>query len=64
MGRFKVPIVAATAFAVFFSPETAFQSLLMTTVFFAVSSLKFKGHLPSAPFISVSFIYFLAMVGS
>lgn len=61
--KLKVPIAAAALVAFLMSPARALQALASTFTFFLVSSIRFKGHLPSAPFISASFIYLLVWGG-
>lgn len=59
LGRFKKPIIVGAALAFLISPLQVLQNLAFLSVFVLASSIKFKGHLPSAPFISASFIYLL-----
>ena len=57
--KFEVPIIIVSLVIFFMMPGQSLKMLVYPFLLFIFSSIKFKGHFPSAPFISVSFIYFL-----
>lgn len=53
----KPLILAASLFSFIIGPWAALKALATSLVFVLLNSFKFKGEMPSAPFISISFIY-------
>jgi Flp pilus assembly protein protease CpaA len=61
LDKFKTVIVAAAILSMAVFPAAALKSLAVAAVFFVLASFRFRGRLPSAPFISASFIYLVAI---
>ena len=57
--KFKNTIIVLSILSFIAFPLSALKILAFTLMFFLANSLKFKGRMISAPFISVSFIYLL-----
>lgn len=61
--RFRTPILIGAILAFLISPFQVLRTLAFLSIFVLAGSIKFKGHFPSAPFISASFIYLLILEG-
>ena len=61
--RFETPITVCAIMAFLISPFQVLRTLAFLSIFVIAGSIKFKGHFPSSPFISASFIYLLIFEG-
>lgn len=55
--KLKAPLLAFSAVALLLNPLKALGTLALSAGFFLASSIKFKGELPSVPFMSASFAF-------